>query len=149
MPLSAAGGALCRLVPTRMYTRSMAHKWNVAYWATTALLEFEMVLGGVWDVLRVTHVRAVVGQLGYPAYFLTILGIWKLLGAVALVILRFPRLKEWAYAGAVFNFTCAIASHLAARLIEVGALVYLTAMLGITAASWALRPPSRRNFPAS
>ena len=119
----------------------------IAYWAATGLLEFELVLGGTWDVLRVPHVREVVDRLGYPEYFLVILGVWKLLGAVALVIPRFPRLKEWIYAGVIFNFTGAIASHLAASFIEVGALVYLVLMIGVTFASWALRPPSRRSFP--
>lgn len=120
---------------------------NAAYWVATALLEFELVLGGVWDVLRVHQVRDVMDRLGYPAYFLTILGVWKLLGAIAIAVPRFPRLKEWTYAGVVFNFTGAIASHLAAGVIETGTLVYLTVMLGTTAASWALRPPDRRYFP--
>lgn len=117
---------------------------DVAYWTTTVLLEIELILGGMWDVFRVHQVRDVVDRLGYPVYFLLILGTWKLLGAVALVIPRFPRLKEWTYAGVVFNFTGAIASHFAAGLIDVGALIYLTVMLVVTAASWTLRPPSRR-----
>jgi uncharacterized membrane protein YphA (DoxX/SURF4 family) len=118
-----------------------------AYWITTALLESELILGGIWDVLRVPHVREVIHQLGYPSYFLIILGTWKLLGAVALAIPRFPRLKEWTYAGVIFNFTGAIASHCIAGVIEVGALIYLVIMIGITAASWALRPASRKHFP--
>lgn len=122
---------------------------TIAYWIATALLEFEFVLGGIWDVLRVQHVRDAVDRLGYPEYFLTLLGIWKLLGAIALIIPRFPRLKEWTYAGAIFNFTSAIASHLASGFIDVGALIYLVVMTGITFASWALRPPSRRYFPAN
>lgn len=121
-------------------------KRHLAYWICTALLEFELILGGSWDVLRVDSVRTLIEQLGYPLYFLTILGIWKLLGAIALVIPRFPRLKEWTYAGDIFNFTGAIASHLATGLILVGPLIYLTTMLGITAASWALRPASRRTL---
>jgi len=120
---------------------------SVAYWVATALLEFELVLGGIWDVLQLPQARGVVVRLGYPGYFLVILGTWKLLGAVALAVPRFPRLKEWAYAGVVFDFTGAIASQLASRQIDVGPLIYLIAMLGITAASWALRPPSRRDFP--
>jgi uncharacterized membrane protein YphA (DoxX/SURF4 family) len=64
----------------------------VAYWVTTALVVFELVLGGAWDILRVPHVRGLIERLGYPPYFLVILGIWKLLGAVALVFPRFPRL---------------------------------------------------------
>ena len=62
----------------------------IAYWVTTALVVFELTLGGVWDVLRVPEVRGLIERLGYPRYFLVILGIWKLLGAVALVIPRFP-----------------------------------------------------------
>jgi uncharacterized membrane protein YphA (DoxX/SURF4 family) len=119
----------------------------ILYWVATALLLSELVLGGIWDILRVPHVRTVIERLGYPTYFLVILGVWKLLGAVAVTVPRFPRLKEWAYAGVVFNFTGALASHLASGDIEPGAMVYLVLMLAVTAASWSLRPPSRRNFP--
>jgi len=119
----------------------------IVYWVATALLVFELVLGGIWDVLRVPHVRVVIERLGYPLYFLVILGVWKLLGAVALVIPRFPRLKEWAYAGVVFNLTGALVSHVASGDIEPGPMSYLVVMVGITATSWSLRPPSRRNFP--
>jgi uncharacterized membrane protein YphA (DoxX/SURF4 family) len=121
----------------------------IVYWVATALLVFELVLGGIWDVLRVPHVRVVIERLGYPLYFLVILGVWKLLGAVALVISRFPRLKEWAYAGVVFNLTGALVSHVASGDIEPGPMSYLIVMVGITATSWSLRPPSRRNFPVS
>ena len=120
----------------------------VAYWVSTALLALELALGGLWDVLRVPQVREVTDRLGYPAYFLVILGVWKLFGAIAMIVPRFPRLKEWAYAGVVFNLTGALASHIASRVIEAGTLVYLFVMMGVTATSWALRPPSRRNFPA-
>lgn len=119
----------------------------IVYWTATALLVFELVLGGIWDVLRVPHVRAVFERLGYPLYVLIILGVWKLLGAVALVIPRFPRLKEWAYAGVIFNLTGALVSHIASRDIEPGPMSYLVMMVAITATSWSLRPPSRRNFP--
>jgi uncharacterized membrane protein YphA (DoxX/SURF4 family) len=121
----------------------------IVYWVTSALLAFELGLGGMWDVLRVPHVREVMDRLGYPGYFLVILGVWKLLGAIAVIIPRFPRLKEWAYAGIVFNLTGALASHLASGVIDSGTMVYLVVMMGVTAASWALRPPSRRNFPAN
>lgn len=96
----------------------------VVYWVTTALVVFELVLGGVWDVLRVPQTRALIERLGYPSYFLVILGIWKLLGAVALVIPGFPRLKEWAYAGVIFDLTGAIASLSISGLIDAGSLAY-------------------------
>ena len=119
---------------------------NAIYWVTTALLALELVLGGVWDVLRVPQVHIVIDRLGYPPYFLVILGTWKLLGAVALIVPRFPRLKEWAYAGVVFDLTGALASNLASGVTDAGTIAYLVLMMGITGISWALRPPSRRNF---
>ena len=105
---------------------------------------FELCLGGVWDLLPVHQVRVVMDRLGYPSYLLAILGTWKLLGAIALVAPRFPRLKEWAYAGVVFDLTGALASHLASGFLDVGALSYLFVMTGLAFASWALRPSARR-----
>ena len=116
----------------------------IAYWITTALVVFELTMGGVWDILRMPQVRGLIERLGYPPYFLLILGTWKLLGAVALVIPKFPRLKEWAYAGVLFDLTGAVASLFASDLINVGAMAYPIIMIGVAVASWALRPPSRR-----
>lgn len=119
----------------------------IAYWVTTALVVFELALGGVWDILRVPQVRGLIERLGYPSYFLVILGIWKLLGAFALAIPRFARLKEWAYAGVLFDLTGAVASQLASGLIDAGTMAYPIVMMGVAVASWALRPPSRRLGP--
>ena len=71
-------------------------------------------------------------------------GSGKLLGAVALVIPRFPQLKEWAYAGVLFDLTGAVASLSASGLISVGTMAYPIVMICVAVASWALRPPSRR-----
>lgn len=120
-----------------------------AYWAATILVAAELGLGGVWDVSRTPLMRRVFDRLGYPAYFLVILGVWKLLGAVALLIPRFPRLKEWAYAGAFFTYTGAVASHLSVGDFPAGELVVLIVMTGLTFVSWALRPPARRDVPSS
>ena len=120
----------------------------IAYWVTTAPVIFELALGGIWDILRVPQVRSLIERLGYPPYFLVILGIWKVLGAVALVIPRFPRLKEWAYAGVVFDLTGAVASLWASGLINAGTMVYPIIMMGVAATSWALRPASRRLVPS-
>jgi uncharacterized membrane protein YphA (DoxX/SURF4 family) len=118
----------------------------IVYWITTSVLVTELGVGGVWDVLMVPQVREVIHRVGYPTYFLFILGVWKLLGIIALIIPRFPRLKEWAYAGVVFNLTGALASNLVSGVHDATTVVYLVVMTGVTAASWALRPPSRRNF---
>ena len=119
----------------------------IAYWVTTALVVSELALGGVWDILRVPQVRALIERLGYPLYFLVILGTWKLLGAVALVIPRFPCLKEWAYAGVFFDLTGAVASQWASGLLDAATMAYPLVMTGVAVASWALRPPSRRLVP--
>jgi DoxX-like family len=119
-------------------------RWRSAgYWLATALVTAELGLGGGWDIARLPFVRDLVVHLGYPSYFLVLLGTWKVLGAVALLVPRRALLKEWAYAGAIFSYTGAIVSHLTTGydLGEVGLLAALTAL---TAVSWALRPPSRR-----
>ena len=108
------------------------------------MVVFELGMGGVWDVLRVPQVRGLIERLGYPSYFLIILGIWKLLGAVALAIPRFPRLKEWAYAGVLFDLTGAVASLWASGLVDMGTVAYPIVMAVVAVASWALRPLSRR-----
>ncbi len=83
----------------------------------------------------------------YPRYLLLILGVWKVLGAAALLAPRLPRLKEWAYAGAVFNYTGAIASHLAVGD-GAAAVAYPIVQRILVAASWVLRPPARRDLGA-
>jgi hypothetical protein len=86
------------------------------------------------------QVRGLIERLVYPSYFPVILGTWKLLGAVALVIPRCPRLKEWAYAGVFFDLTGAVISLFASGLINVGAMAYPILMIGSAVASWALCP---------
>src|SRR5262245_65481771 len=87
---------------------------TIAYWACTAIVAWEMAAGSLWDLLRIEYVRSIFDHLGYPHFLLSIIGVWKLPCAAALLAPRFPRLKEWAYAGAVFNYTGAAASHLLA-----------------------------------
>jgi uncharacterized membrane protein YphA (DoxX/SURF4 family) len=120
----------------------------ITYWVTTTLVVAELALGGVWDILRIPYVLAIIEHLGYPSYLLVIMGVWKVLGAVALLVPRFPRLKEWAYAGAVFTYTGAVGSHLAVGD-GAGTLVAPTIFAALTAASWALRPPARRDLAPS
>ncbi len=121
---------------------------TIAYWITTVLVAAELGMGGVWDILRIPYVRAVFEHLGYPAYFLVIMGVWKVPSAVALLVPNLPRLKEWAYAGAVFTYTGAIGSHLAVGD-GAGAPVALIIFTAIVATSWALRPSARRDLAPS
>jgi DoxX-like family len=119
-------------------------RWRpAAYWLATVLVAAELDVGGIWDIARIPYVRDLVAHLGYPSYFLVLLGAWKVLGAVALLVPRRPLLKEWAYAGAFFTYTGAIVSHLATGY-ALGEVALLAVLTTLTVLSWALRPPSRR-----
>ena len=125
-------------------TTRRSPRWRTAcYWLATAAVTSELALGGGWDTARLHSVRELVTHLGYPTYFLVLLGTWKVLGAIVLLIPGRPVLKEWAYAGATFVYTGAIVSHLTTRYdrAEIPVLAVLTAL---TLLSWALRPASRR-----
>lgn len=117
---------------------------NATYWIPTLLVSLAMLAGGSADLARPAElVEGMTTHLGYPLYFLTILGAWKVLGGLALLVPGLPRLKEWAYAGIVFDLTGAAASHLAAgdgADKVVGPLV----LTGLAFVSWAMRPSSRR-----
>jgi len=118
----------------------------IGYWIITGLLVFAIGSGGVAELARLpTNVEGIVHVLGYALYFLTILGLWKVLGAIALLVPRFPRLKEWAYAGIFFNVTGAAASHAAVGDYDVYAFhVLVNLFLAVlVVASWALPPESR------
>lgn len=113
------------------------------YWVATLLTAANFAFGGFMYLSRTPEVIAGLAQLGYPAYFASILGFWKALGAIAITIPRFPLLKEWAYAGMFFNLTGAAATNAFAGS-EIGHVVAPIAGLLVLAASWALRPASRR-----
>jgi len=123
--------------------KSLNRVRTIAYWIFTFLVAYEMVAGGIWDLLRIEYVRVVLAHLGYPMYLLTIIGVWKIPCAVVLFLPRFLRLKEWAYAGAFFNYSGAAASHL---FVNDGAGKWAAPLVlaVLTLASWALRPAALR-----
>jgi uncharacterized membrane protein YphA (DoxX/SURF4 family) len=118
----------------------------IAYWATTALLVFFMLSGAAGELTHQWGTLETVTILGYPTYLLTIIGFWKVLGSIALLVPRFPRLKEWAYAGIFFNMTGAAASHAFSGDYGVYAyhVIATLAIAVLAVASWSLLPPSRR-----
>jgi hypothetical protein len=116
---------------------------NVAYWALTSIVALEMIAGALWDLLQIEYVRVAMTHLGYPLYFCTITGVWKIPGGLVLLLPRFQRVKEWAYAGFVFTYTGAAASHLFAGD-GWGKAAGPAVFAAITLGSWALRPPERR-----
>src|SRR5262249_60901837 len=121
----------------------MATTKRIAYWMTTGIVVFAMFSGGIAELTQRPETIEGMTQLGYPLYFVMILGVWKLLGSVALVIPGFPRVKEWAYAGIFFNMTGAAVSHLVCQDAAWHVLVTL-ALAALAVASWGLRPRSRR-----
>ncbi len=101
-----------------------------------------MFSGGIAELAHRPETIEGMKLLGYPVYFVMILGFWKLLGSLALVMPGFPRVKEWAYAGIFFNMTGAAVSHLVCHDAAWHVVVTL-GLAGLAVASWALRPASR------
>ena len=116
---------------------------SISYWVVTAMVAFFIGSGGAAELMRVPGNVEGLAHLGYPAYFATIIGFWKVMGAIAILVPGFPRLKEWAYAGIFFNMTGAAATGVFTHSAEWHVIVDLT-LAALTVASWALRPASRR-----
>ena len=117
---------------------------KIIYWVATGLLAIGMLQSGIFAVLRAKQWVDMITTLGYPLYFLTILGAWKILGVIAILIPRFKLLKEWAYAGFFFAMTGAIASHLASGDYSVKGLIGPFFQLVFVVLSWYFRPASRK-----
>jgi hypothetical protein len=119
---------------------------KITYWIATLWLALGMVSTGAVQLLKVKAGAGAmdsITHLGYPVYVLTLLGVWKMAGVIAVLIPRFPLLKEWAYAGLFFAMTGAIFSHVASGdpLIEILPSMLL---LTLTLVSWYFRPPARK-----
>lgn len=119
----------------------MARK--IAYWVTTVLLAVGYLIGGFADLVQLEGFVEQTAKLGYPLLFFRILGFWKLVGAVVILLPGLPRAKEWAYAGFVINLTAASVTH-----VSIGdppeESIPSAVLLVFAVASWALRPESRR-----
>jgi ABC-type enterobactin transport system permease subunit len=113
----------------------MSPKRNLhAYWVSTSLLAAGMMLAGVQELLHAPDLLEGARRLGYPDYVLTLLGTAKLVGAPLLLVQRFPRLKEWVYAGFAFDFGGAIFSHTASgdTLVQTLPAVSCAALLAVS-----------------
>src|SRR6185436_3468031 len=133
--------------PHPLSSLATARAASVAYWICTALIAFVFVSGGLAYALGVPDVVAGVIQLGFPLYFVQMLGVWKVLGGLAILAPGLPRLKEWAYAGIFFDLTSASVAS-AAMGAAIGAewwhVLAPLMVAAIMVGSWALRPSSRR-----
>ena len=116
---------------------------KIIYWVATVWLSLGMLSTGIVQLIRMEEEVKSMDTLGYPNYLLSILGIWKILGILAILIPKFPLLKEWAYSGFFFVMTGAMVSHLAVGD-EIITLFGPTLLLVLTIVSWYFRPPNRK-----
>ena len=121
----------------------MEKRTKIIYWIATGLVAFGMISGGLAQVLHTQSMTDMIVHIGYPVYFLYIIGTWKILGAIAILLPRFKLLKEWAYAGLFFAMTGAFVSHLACGdgLKEMIGSFMQTIFIIL---SWYLRPADRK-----
>ncbi|MGA7159916.1 MAG: DoxX family protein [Bacteroidota bacterium] len=128
----------------------MTKKTKIIYWIATLWLALGMLSTGLVQLFKgkagaggvdmITH-------LGYPVYLLTILGVWKILGTVAVLTPKFPLVKEWAYAGFFFAMTGAIFSHIASGTMN--EIFPSLLLLILTLVSWYFRPADRKIISAN
>lgn len=115
----------------------------IGYWLTTGLLAFGMLAGGTGQLLQLKFNVDGVTHLGYPLYLLYILGTWKIIGVIALLVPGYLLAKEWAYAGFFFLLMGAVTSHIVSGD-GVGAYIFPLIFAILTVLSWYLRPAHRR-----
>ena len=128
----------------------MTKRNKIIYWISTIWLASGMLSTGTLQLFKMKAEGAVappgvygITRLGYPIYFLTILGIWKILGVVALLIPGFPLLKEWAYAGFFFAMSGAVFSHISSGD-SMSEMFPSLLLLILTVISWYFRPADRK-----
>jgi hypothetical protein len=121
----------------------MSKRNKIIYWIATLWLALGMVSTGIVQLLKIKEEVEMMHQLGYPRYFLTLLGIWKILGVITILIPKYPLLKEWAYAGFFFAMSGAVFSHLAIGD-DLIALFGPVLLLVLIVVSWYFRPAERK-----
>ena len=114
------------------------------YWVATGLLAFGMLESGLAQILYSKEMVDLVVPLGYPSYFLYIMGVWKILGVIAILIPGSKLLKEWAYAGFFFVMTGALVSHLASGDHSIKGIIGPLMQVIFIILSWYFRPANRK-----
>ncbi|GAA4211307.1 DoxX family protein [Pedobacter jeongneungensis] len=122
----------------------MKRRNKIIYWIATIWLSLGMLSTGIVQLLKTKDEVALFTQLGYPVYFLTLLGIWKILGVIAILIPKFTLLKEWAYAGFFFAMSGAVFSHISVADHSFSAYFGPMLLLVLTILSWYFRPAERK-----
>lgn len=125
----------------------MTKRNKIIYWVATAWLTLGMLSTGIVQLIQMQEEAEVFTNLGYPAYLMPLLGIWKILGVIAILVPKQSLVKEWAYAGFFFAMSGAIVSHIAVGD-EASELFGPILLLVLTVVSWYFRPISRKTAPA-
>lgn len=123
----------------------MTKRNKIIYWIATIWLALGMLSTGIVQLIPLKEEVNMMTHLGYPVYFLTILGIWKILGVIAILLPKFPLLKEWTYAGFFFAMSGAIISHIAMGD-AIKELFGPSLLIILTIISWYFRPADRKNI---
>ncbi|MFD2942996.1 DoxX family protein [Flavobacterium notoginsengisoli] len=123
----------------------MSKRNKIIYWIATLWLALGMISTGIVQLMQIKEETEMMNHLGYPLYFLTLLGVWKLLGVIAILIPKFGLLKEWAYAGFFFAMSGAVVSHLAVGD-SAKELFGPILLIVLTIVSWYYRPANRKCF---
>jgi uncharacterized membrane protein len=121
----------------------MEKRNKIIYWVITGFLALGMLAQGFAQIFHTKGYVDIIVHLGYPLYFLYIIGVWKLLGVLAILIPRFKLVKEWAYAGFFFVMSGAIFSHIASGD-SLNKLVPALVLLILIVLSWYFRPADRK-----
>lgn len=121
----------------------MTKRNKIIYWIATIWLSLGMLSTGIVQLIKMKEEAEMMDHLGYPLYFLTIIGVWKIAGVIAVLIPKLPLVKEWAYAGFFFTMTGAIFSHLAMGDAAVE-LFGPSLLLVLIVVSWYFRPDDRK-----
>jgi uncharacterized membrane protein len=122
----------------------MSKAKTITYWIATALMSVGMLGSGIAQVMHAQQMIDLVKPLGYPVYFLSIIGVWKMLGVIAILLPGFKLVKEWAYAGFFFVMTGALVSHLAVGVHDVKDVLGPVFQTIFIVLSWYCRPDSRK-----
>lgn len=121
----------------------MKKSHKITYWIATVWLALGMLSTGIVQLMQIPEELDLMSRLGYPAYFLIILGVWKILGVIAVLTPKFPIVKEWAYAGFFFAMSGAVFSHFAVGS-EAKEYFGPVLLIVLTVVSWYFRPQSRK-----
>src|SRR6478735_6633086 len=121
----------------------MTKRNKIIYWIATLWLVLGMTSTGIVQLIKMKEEAELFSRLNYPEYLLTILGVWKILGVIAILIPKFPLVKEWAYAGFFFAMSGAVFSHFAVGD-EAKEFFGPTLLIILTIVSWYFRPADRK-----